>query len=322
MDARFSVNLKYYKVDFYYRWRMSGTLKWIGASLLLFAPVFACIDVALADYGGGVMVADAWKLYNNVYWMRFEGKVIDKVRMLTPRYWIIPAVAFIISFMMSTAPEPHPLKDSEEDVLVTLLVLGAIGLIIFIPTFIILYGTPTLISFLRNEWFQNGFGRAVLDVTEMSCVYSMVSLHGIMHFLLERTGGNPILDLLAIFGPFLVIPPLASTAGALTGGIIGDRRYEEKRVRRKIEWERQFGYLHYGSSRFQTQTAGLSHSYMKREAEAKARSAPDVSVFTNHIRRSVENAKKGKGKVEKKSAGNVQEFKRRVKEKDRTWYIA
>jgi len=73
--------------------------------------------------------------------------------------------------------------------------------------------------------------------------------------------------------------------------------------------------------------------FSAEDSQAENHSPPDISTFTDHLRRSVENAKKRRDGGERRmrnvharerreAAEETQEFKRRVKEKDRTWYIA
>jgi hypothetical protein len=303
-------------------------LRWLAVSILLCVPVFACIDVAFADYRGGVTVAHAWQLYDKVHWGRFAEVPIDRVQTLAHRYWVMPAAIFAISFILATSPQPYPTKKSDlvEDQgwgLECLLILGAAGLIIFLPMFIILYGTPTLLSLLRNEWLQKGLGRAALDVTEISCTYSLTSLQATVHFMFENAGGSFILGLLAVFGPFLVVPPLASTAGMLIGGVIGAHRYEEARKCIKMEWEA------YTASMYSNREALMEGSNVQRDGKTpkapsmKPHGIPDGNIFASQLR---EHLKKPRRSARHEAVGeadeNMQEFKRRVEEKDRTWYIA
>ena len=317
-------------------------VRWLVYALLLSAPAFVCIDVAAADFERGVTSHDALWLFGRASSNLLNEEQAAKAASLAPRYWFMPIAIFVMSFIMATWPEPYPLKlaqdsSSKREILTNLCLIWLIGDAISTAMYINSYlGVPAIAAAI-DATLQNAALHPYFETVRISSYYFLVAFTLASRKLAGMAGGNSLLSFVMLLSPVLIIPALSSTAGMLTGGVIGAHRYEEYKKRLKMEWEEYFGSSSpsFPESSIQTgwpsREAGSIHSSTKHSSETKMQDMPDIAAFKDHLYRSVENAKRRGGderrmrnihaREHQEAAGEMREFKRRVKEKDRTWYI-
>ena len=294
------------------------TLKWIAGIALLFAPAFAFIDVALSECAGGVTAEDLQRIrwfVDDVTIMRNHG-FIEKVQPVKGRLFPVTAIAVFIAGLLMSEPS-HPLMTKWENIKTTIWISILLSLVPYGGIFFV----PIFTSILRFLFFHGEAGCLFLDVIEVSADYAIGSYN-----LLMRE------NFLQLLG-FLACSSLLMLAAMLPRTLIGIKRgmyLEDKHPLRKVLFELMRREVEEEKRRLLQQ----ANSGGNWSTQAKRHSTPDISVFTDHIRRSIEEAKKRKDggkrrgstyymhKRQEKEAGETQVFKRRVKEKDRTSYIA
>jgi len=293
-------------------------IRWTMGIIILFAPAFAFIDVALSECAEGLTAEDLQRIrwiVDDVDKMREHG-LLEKMLALRGRLYPVTAVAaLLIGLLMIGAPCPlETRRETLSGVLWFSIILSPCP-----------YGatvwTPIITSALRSLFLHEGAGRALMDVIEISADYAI----GCYNTIMEES----FLKFLGL----LMAPSLLILAGALPQILIGFKRgmyLKDKHPLRKVLYELTWRSVEEEKRRILQQT----NSRGNWSTQAKRHSAPDISVFTDHIRRSIEKAKKGRDGGERRSAPvyehqkrreeveETQVFKRRVKEKDRVSYIA
>ena len=293
-----------------------SALRWTVGIVLLFAPAFAFIDVAMSECAGGVTAKDLWRirwLVDDAALMRDYG-FVEKVQPVKGRIFPVAAVAVFIAGLLMSEP-PDRLSTKWENLKDITLLSALLSLVPYGGVFMV----PIFTSILRTLFFHGEAGCLFLDVIEVSADYAIGSYNLLMeeNFLqfLEFLACNSLLMLSAMLPRMLI---------GLKRGMYLKDKHPLSKVLYELTWrsveEEKRRLLQQADSR-----GGWS-------TQVKQRSAPDVSIFTDHIRKSLENAKRrggGKRRVRdiharehSEAAKETQEFKRRVKEKDRTWYIA
>ena len=290
-------------------------LRWIVGVVLLFAPAFAFIDVALSECAGRVTSKDLWRirwLVSDATLMRDHG-FIEKVQPVKGRVFPVAAAAVLIAGLLMSEP-PDPLSTKWENLKITILLSVLLSLAPF--------STPSMVSFFMSFlgalFFHGEAGCFLLNMIEVSADYAI----GSYELLMDE-------NFLQFLG-FLACNSLLMLSAMLPRMLIGLKRgmyLREKHPFSKVLYELTWRSMEEEKRRLQQ-----ASSRSGRSTQVKPRSALDVSVFTDHLYKCIENAKR-RGGGEKKTrntharehqeaAEEIQEFERRVKEKDRTWYIA
>ncbi|MHA1631599.1 MAG: hypothetical protein ACTSXC_02135, partial [Candidatus Freyarchaeota archaeon] len=122
------------------------TLRWVIGLIILSAPVFAFIDVALAECTGGLTTEDLRRLrwlVGDVTIMINHG-FVEKVEAVKWRYFPVVAVAvFVAGIIMSESTDPLSTKwENIKDVILISAVLSTAPLGI-------VFWTPIITSILR-----------------------------------------------------------------------------------------------------------------------------------------------------------------------------
>ena len=313
-------------------WRsLEKLMKWLSYALLLSAPAFFCIDIAAADYVDGVTPNDASWLFSRSRDRLLSDEQMVKAYSLAPRYWLMPAAIFAISFIIATWPRPYPLKpggSGEHEVLAALGIISLLGICIFGVMFINSYiGIPALISAV-NASLRDRTLNQYLTIIEISDYYFLTSFITTCNELIMMAGGNVPLSIIAALSPFFIIPSISSMIGVSIGGMIGAHRYKEYRRRMDLEWEASEREFKPGG--FESYLRAVSWNHEKpgadrpkqtaEYAEEKMQETPDIRIFREHLRRTIEEAKRREKRAEEPSE-DKQRSKGRVERKDRTYYI-
>jgi len=287
-------------------------LKYVVFILTILAPTFICVDLALADYRNGVTPADAWQLHSSFYETVKIAKYgyPEKVVMLSTRIWFVFPAAVIAGLLVGHAVwEPYtPPHSKTEDILV-----------MFFFGLMIAFG-------MMGTLLNGGFGRNILDVTEISLVYSMITYKASAGFLGEASKYNLFFGLYLLFFPLTgptTVACIAQLPFAVRMWMTAKPRPSLSQILNELEWKKWYE----ESERIRLgQIANSESSWSRPVATESSNEKPLEPVclnsFREHLRKNIKNSKKRKDGEKEEAAENMQEFKRRVKEKDRTLYIA
>jgi len=298
--------------------------KWVVAAILLFAPMFFCIDLACQDFaaGDGLEKSNSLlKLFNTSGMDNFPS---DMKAVLAQKYWLTQTVPFAMWFIALTGPAPSPFRRSENPLYSTVIFLVCGFSSYMMSILLISAGIPFTASIIRAR--QPGTSLAnIMDVLDAAAIYTRLTLIAAMKVLPETYASDLLSNLFWFLAPVFVIPGCSAVMGAALGSIIGDLRFKDwktywslkKSIERKRKGLEPFIYVPTPANWHVSQTRKQK---TKMPKAASNRETVNIQKLTG--REFAEMLHEREEREEEEREAEMQVFKRKMKEKDSRWYIA